>query len=396
MTNDLRMAAYHLSLIRMKPDFLSIIYCAVVAASTGLLLTNAREPDDLQFAESNLSASTVAQAGSDPELKFLQTSGGPPAVHAGTITRLHDGRMLAAWFAGTREGAGDVRIFMSSLTPGASEWSEPTVIATCEQTAKDLNRYIAKLGNPILFADSRKRIWLFYVTVSMGGWSGSSITLRCSDDDGVTWTAAQRIVTSPFLNISTLVKGCPIECETGHLLLPVYHEFIRKFGEAIVISPEGNLTSKIRLTAEQGAIQPWIVPIDRHTSQAFYRQSGHHQKLVLANHLENVFDSECGAMQFTNIPNPDAAIAVIRRDNGEFLMACNPLESGRHKLSLATSKDGVEWNVIRDVEVGDPPDEFSYPYLIQAARGEYHLVYTWNRTRMRYVTFDEQWLEMNP
>lgn len=380
----------------MKRDFLLIIYCAVAGASAGLLLTGAQPQVDLKFVESNLPASTVAQTASNPELKFIQTKGGPPAVHSGTITRLHDGRMLAAWFAGTREGASDVRILMSSLTPGASEWSEPVAIATREQTAKDLNRYIAKLGNPILFADSRQRIWLFYVTVSMGGWSGSSITLRYSDDDGVTWTAAQRLVTSPFLNFSTLVKGCPIECETGHLLLPVYHEFISKFGEALIINSEGKLVSKIRLTAEPGAIQPWIVPIDRHASQAFYRQSGHHHKLVLVNHLDNVFDSDCGSIEFTNIPNPNSAIAVIRRNNGEFLMACNPMESGRHKLSLATSKDGLEWEVIRDVECGDPPDEFSYPYLIQTARGEYHLVYTWNRTRIRYVTFDKQWLEMNP
>ncbi len=380
----------------MKRDFLLLVNCFVLAASAGLLLTGAGPPDDLEFAESNLPASTVAQTGSDPELKFIQSNGGPPAVHAGTITRLRDGRILAAWFAGTREGASDVRILMSSLAPGASEWSEPTAIATREQTAKDLNRYIGKLGNPILFADSRQRIWLFYVTVSMGGWSGSSITLRYSDDDGVTWTAAQRLVTSPFLNVSTLVKGCPIECENGHLLLPVYHEFIRKFGEAILISPEGYLVSKIRLTAEQGAIQPWIVPVGRQASMAFYRQSEHPQKRVLTNHLGNVFNSDCGSVELTNVPNPDAAIAVIRRDNGEFLMAYNPLESGRHKLSLATSNDGLKWEVIRDIEVGDPPDEFSYPYLIQAARGEYHLVYTWNRTHMRYVTFDEQWLETKP
>ena len=380
----------------MKRDLLSLAYCCVLASSAGLLLTASRPPQDLKFAESKLPAGEVAQNGGDPTLRFIQPAGGPPAVHSGTITRLHDGRMLAAWFAGTREGASDVRILMASLAPGASEWSEPTAIATREQTSKDLNRYIAKLGNPILFADSRQRIWLFYVTVSMGGWSGSSITLRHSDDDGVTWTAAQRLVTSPFLNVSTLVKGCPIECETGHLLLPVYHEFIRKFGEALVINPDGDLVSKIRLTAERGAIQPWIVPINRHASEAFYRQSGHHQKLVLTNRLSNVFDSECASIEFTNIPNPDAAIAVIRRDNGEFLMACSPMESGRHKLSLATSKDGLEWKVIRDIEVGDPPDEFSYPYLIQAARGEYHLVYTWSRTRIRYVTFDEQWLETKP
>ena len=380
----------------MKRDFLLIGYCGVVAASIGLLLTNASEPIALRFAEAQLPSSTAAETETTPELRFIQPTGGPPAVHAGTITRLHDGRMLAAWFAGKREGASDVHILMASLAPGATEWSTPTTVVTREQTTDELNRYIAKLGNPILFADSRQRVWLFYVTVSMGGWSGSSITLKYSDDDGATWTAAERLVTSPFLNISTLVKGCPIECESGHLLLPVYHEFIRKFGEAIVISPQGQLVSKIRLTAEQGAIQPWIVPIDRQASVAFYRQSGHQKKLVLMNHLDNVLNSDCSSIDSTDVPNPDAAIAVVRRPNGEYLMACNPLESGRHKLSLATSQDGQHWKMIRDIEVSDPPAEFSYPYLIKGARGEYHLVYTWNRTQMRYLAFDEHWLENAP
>ncbi len=380
----------------MKRDFLSISWLGMVAASIGLLLTNSNEPIALRFAEPEIPQGTATATGIEPALRFIQSTGGPPAVHSGTITRLHDGRLLAAWFAGTREGASDVHILMSSLTPGAAEWSTPTAITTREQTADELNRYIAKLGNPILFADSRKRVWLFYVTVSMGGWSGSSITMKYSDDDGATWTAAQRLVTSPFLNISTLVKGCPIECESGHLLLPVYHEFIRKFGEAIVISPEGHLDSKIRLTAEQGAIQPWIVPVDRDASVAFYRQSKHQQKRVLVNHLESVFNSECGPIEFSDVPNSDAAIAVIRRANGEYLMACNPVELGRYKLSLATSKDGLNWKIVRDVEAGDPPAEFSYPYLIQAAQGEYHLVYTWNRSQMRYLAFDEPWLENAP
>lgn len=377
----------------MMRVFFLIVYCCLVGASTGLLLIKASQPQDLQFAEPQLLGSPAASTAKTPELRFIQDPGGPPSVHAGTITQLHNGRMLAAWFGGSREGAGDVKIYLSSLQPGSGEWSEPVVIASREQTTEELNRYIAKLGNPILFADSRKRIWLFYVTVSMGGWSGSSITLRYSDDDGESWTQAQRLVTSPFLNVSTLVKGCPIECKSGQLLLPVYHEFVRKFGEALVISPDGNLVSKIRLTAEQGVIQPWIVPIDRQTSQAFYRQSEYHQRSVLTNRLNNVFESECGPVSITNIPNPDAAIAVVRRPNGDFLMACNPIESGRHKLSLATSVDGLEWNVIRDVEASASPDEFSYPYLLQAARGEYHLVYTWNRAKIRHMVFDDAWLE---
>ena len=32
--------------------------------------------------------------------------------------------------------------------------------------------------------------------------------------------------------------------------------------------------------------------------------------------------------------------------------------------------------------------EFSYPYLLQTRDGVMHLVYTWNRTRIKYIRFD--------
>ena len=380
----------------MKRDFLLMAYLGTVAVSVGLLLAGDQQSVALRFAEPRFQQHSPSEESPALAVRFLQPNGGPPAVHAGTITQLHDGRLLAAWFAGTREGASDVQIMMSSLTPGETHWATPTAITTREQTADELNRYIAKLGNPILFADSRKRVWLFYVTVSMGGWSGSSISLKYSDDDGVTWSPAERLVTSPFLNISTLVKGCPIECESGHLVLPVYHEFLRKFGEAMIISPEGQLVSKIRLTSEQGAIQPWIVPVDCQASVAFYRQSGYRRKQVLMNRLDDVFSSSRGPIELADVPNPDASIAVIRRPNGDYLMACNPMESGRHRLSLATSQDGLNWKILRDVEAAEPPAEYSYPYLIQTARGEYHLVFTWNRTKIGYLAFDEHWLENAP
>ena len=32
--------------------------------------------------------------------------------------------------------------------------------------------------------------------------------------------------------------------------------------------------------------------------------------------------------------------------------------------------------------------EFSYPYLLQSQNGAMHLVYTWNRTRIKHIRFD--------
>jgi predicted neuraminidase len=377
----------------MKVDGSSIAWGVLVLTCFGMLLTEVSESATLRFSGSELATGLVGKSVAEPELSFVRPPGGPPSVHSGTITRRQDGQLLAAWFGGMREGASDVKIYFSRRAPGAAEWSAPTTIVSREQTTEDLNRHIVKIGNPILFADSRDRIWLFYVTVSFGGWSGSSITVRYSDDAGESWSKAKRLVTSPFLNVGTLVKGCPIECESGHIMLPVYQEFVRMFGEALILDHDGSLHSKIRLTATHGAIQPWIVPLDRQESIAFFRQSGHADRSVLMCRMPNVLSSDCGRLETSQVPNPNSGIAVIRRHNGELLMVCNPIESGRHRLSLATSSDGVSWKLVRHVEDSDAPDEFSYPYLIRGAPGQYHMIYTWNRTRMRYLEFDEEWLE---
>ena len=347
---------------------------------------------DLKFATSEFELAEPPTAELKYDASFVQPVGGPPSVHAATITQLGDGQLLAAWFGGTREGARDVGIYCARRLSPSQEWTPPAIIASREQTTRDLNRYIKKLGNPILFADAEQRVWLFYVTVSVGGWSGSSITSMHSDDMGETWSPARRLVTSPFLNVSTLVKGSPLQCESGHLLLPVYHEFVKKFGEVLTIDSDGQLVSKARLTAHNGAIQPWLVSLDEQHARAFYRNSGNSTGATLSNALPNVFAAECESITATDMPNPNSAVAVVRRHNGGFLMVCNPTTQSRNQLSLAISTDGQRWTLIHDIERSTASEEFSYPYLIRGGSGDYHLVYTWKRTRIRHVVFNEQWL----
>jgi hypothetical protein len=140
------------------------------------------------------------------------------------------------------------------------------------------------------------------------------------------------------------------------------------------------------------------------------------------------------------LPNPDAALSGVVLDDGRILVALNDIESGRDQLSLVASHDGgVTWKtVIRledqtgfrgqlldrarylettgtlarssDATVPDPADyarsagvqmcrgagcafEFSYPYLIQARNGEFHLAYTWNRSFIKHVRFNQAWLD---
>jgi predicted neuraminidase len=39
--------------------------------------------------------------------------------------------------------------------------------------------------------------------------------------------------------------------------------------------------------------------------------------------------------------------------------------------------------------------EFSYPSLIRTKRGDFHLIYTWNRAFLKHVEFNQAWLNQH-
>ena len=51
-----------------------------------------------------------------------------PSCHGSTIAELPDGDLLAAWYAGSREGAKDVAIFTSRKRQGSEHWMFPKMI----------------------------------------------------------------------------------------------------------------------------------------------------------------------------------------------------------------------------------------------------------------------------
>ena len=141
-----------------------------------------------------------------PQSNWLPDTGAP-SVHAASLIALHDGTVRAFWFAGSREGAADVSIYSSVYDVKSAAWSTPTVVMDRISAEKGLSRYIAKLGNPVPARLPDGRLQLFFVTVSIGGWAGSSISAITSADEGLTWSNPQRLISSPLLNLSTLVKS---------------------------------------------------------------------------------------------------------------------------------------------------------------------------------------------
>ena len=219
----------------------------------------------------------------------------PPLAyaHCPSLCETADGKIVCAWYAGSREGAADVAVWMSDFrhtdsvptrlattdttiadapganAPGAADalesdrrgWSPPRVVVDRKIALDELDRYLRKVGNAVVFADAEQRLWLVYVTIALGGWSGSSLNARCSLDGGATWQPSQRLSLSPFLNISELVRAAPVRLESGEIGLPIYHECLGQFPEMLWLRPTGNRLSvtKTRLTGGREFLQPATV-----------------------------------------------------------------------------------------------------------------------------------------
>ncbi|QWE01080.1 exo-alpha-sialidase [Polynucleobacter sp. JS-Mosq-20-D10] len=324
---------------------------------------------------------------------------GAPSVHAASLIALKDGAVRAFWFAGSREGAPDVVINTSVFDSQASRWSAPTVVVDRVSAEKGLSRYIAKLGNPVPVRMADGRMQLFFVTVSIGGWAGSSISSMISDDEGLTWGQPQRLISSPLINLSTLVKSPAISFVDGRLGLPAYHEWIARFGEFLRIDAS-QVIDKRRMSSGRGAIQPVVFADDPQEAQAFFRQtrSSSQPKQIPSSETKDAGQSWTTTKDL-EIPNPNSALAALTLANGTRLMVLNNIESARYRLVMVMREpSSLQWQVVQVLEedaslINDQHREFSYPYLISASGEDAHLAYTWNRTKIKHVYFPATWFK---
>lgn len=314
-----------------------------------------------------------------------------PTAHAATVAELPDGDLAAAWFAGSKEGAPDVALYLSRYHSRSGEWTAPHPIADRAGVQAATGRYVRKLGNPVLGVDGAGRLHLWFVSVAYGGWAGASLNHQVSPDGGQHWSPARRLVTGPFLNISTLVRTPPLAREQGAFALPAYHEFLKKHGEWLEIGPDGRLTDLARLPGrgaegrDRPALQPAVAPTDQGLL-ALLRDAGPGPGRVLAARSGDG-GAHWHALAPLPIPNPNASVALLRLQDGRLLLAANPQAQDRNQLALWLSTDqGVTWQPALSLENSpNGDDEFSYPALLQDRQGRIHVLYTWRRQTIKQV-----------
>lgn len=323
-----------------------------------------------------------------------------PSAHAATVAEVLPStaqgavgpvRLIAAWFGGTREGAADVSLYQSTWVSDQA-WQPAREMLSRPLAERQLGRNVRKLGNPLLISEPG-RLYLFFVSVSYGGWAGSTINRSLSADGGASWSKAQRLVTSPFFNLSTLVRNPGSWYKDGSLGLPVYHEFISKHGEWLHLDADGRVLGKSRMAMPRPTLQPAVVALDDTHAVAALRDSGPGPNQIQWSETRDAGQTWV-QKSARSIPNPNSAAAMIGLHDGSLLMACNPIPGNRNQLSLLRSTDqGETWRLVRVVEdSADDREEFSYPALLQDSAGMIHLLYTWKRRGIRHASFTQAWL----
>ena len=317
-----------------------------------------------------------------------------PFAHVSSLCELSDGRLAAVWCGGSREGARDVAVWSATRGPLDNDtWSPPRTIVTRESAAQETFRFVRKLGNTLMVADKDGRLNLLYVSVGVGGWSGSSLNLKQSLDGGLTWSASRRLGLSPYFNVSELVKNNAQALTDGGWAVPIYHETFGKFPELLWLhtAPGQVEAVKSRPFGGRSAFQPALVALAPQRALLLCRAAGSVPEIFFTR-------TEDAGRHWTSprpsgLPNPNSGLDAVRLSDGRLLLAFNDTTTGRENLRLALSSDeGVTWRRVKTL-AEEPGAEFSYPFLVQASDGRVHVTYTWKRRNIRHVAFNLAWLD---
>lgn len=293
-----------------------------------------------------------------------------PSCHASTLVEVAPGKLLAAWFGGQAEGARDVRIYGSNFD--GKVWTPPRLLA--EEPG-------FPCWNPVLFHAGKEIVLNYKAGPSPQTWSA----YQKRSTDGEKWSDPVMLPSG----IYGPIKDKPILLSDGSLLAGTSVESHRAWTSWVNHSTDGAKTWSRHGPIDypdrpNNLIQPTLLEV----------APKHIVALCRARNLGFIVQAESkdagltwGAAKLTDLPNPNSGIDSVRTDKGDCFVIYNHTKLGRFPLNMARSDDqGESWKKVADIET--QLGEFSYPAIIQASDGQLHATYTWNRTHIKYATFD--------
>lgn len=330
------------------------------------------------------------------------------SAHASAIVA-KDSKLMALFYAGTREGATDVKIYQSFLdlsknnssknNPSTNSWSDSKILLTPEMLTKLSGRFIKKLGNPIVFTDSNGRVHLFVVGVSLGGWATSRIYQFYFSDDLRHINYVRELHLNPFANYSHLVRTPGLPLENGGFILAFSHEMWHKFPLIAFFDSNGNMLFTKRINDLKAQLQPSIIAITPKDCVGLYRTNNRYNTNTYYQTCTN-YGITWHDIQKSNIHNYDSSLLLVNIGNEVVLITNdgkhNPLfhnedNGDRQALSLYWLRDRVkgEFVYLDTIDIAKKGGEVSYPSAV-VYNDKLHIAYTYNRKTIKHVSINLQ------
>ena len=355
-------------------------------------------------------------------------------VHSSSIVELPNGDFLACWFYGSGErSANDVLVQGARLKKGKKKWG-PVFLMADTPGFPDCN--------PVLFVDKNKKLWMFWIVVQANRWENSILKYKTSTDfskDGApTWSWQDIIQLKPGeefaetfkknldaleyddsmwaeyafpykklileavqdpikRQLGWMTRTHPITLNSGRILVPLYSDGFNA-GLMAISDDNGQTWRASKPLVGYAPIQPTVVQKKDGSLVAYMRDSGGAPNRALVSF--SIDDGETWAPAIdSDIPNPGSSLEIIKLKSGNWAMAFNDTERGRHQIAVALSdNEGKSWQWKKYLDKAEPrKGGFAYPSIMQAKNGDIHVTYSYKREEgkaaIKHVVLTEKWLK---
>jgi len=336
--------------------------------------------------------------------------------HSSSLVELPNGDLFVCWYHGSGERtADDVIVEGSRLKRGSHQWTDRSLLADTPGFPDT---------NPVMFVDSRERLYLFWAPIIANEWHTALIKYRIAFEPKkwpVHWDHQDNVLLIPkniaaktravygadskvtaraedkyFSRMGWFGRTHPLELPSGRILLPLYSDGY-SFSLMAITDDRGITWTASEPIITHGGIQPSVVRKNDGTLVAYMRDNGPPPKRVQIAYSKDDGVSWTDSTD-TDIPNPGVSIEAIRLKSGNWLMIYNDLESGRYSLAAALSDDeGATWKWKKNLERSDNHrNQYHYPSVIQTKDGKIHLTYSYfvpEGQTIKHVQFAEDWVK---
>ena len=302
-------------------------------------------------------------------------------------------------------------------TPKPQHWSAPREILTPALLSHLSGKFIAKLGNPVSFVDSRGRVHLFVVGVSLGGWATSRVYWLEFDKTLEHLHFRQELALSPFANLSFLVRSSALLLEDGGFILPLYHELARKYPLLLHFDSTLKLDSITKPLPTIGAkahskLQPSFTPLSATKAIGVYRSytpSTMQVSLCELAPLSKPKQLRCQPPKPSNLINYNSSSVLFSTNGVVFLLHNTPPQIASHtklESSLESSlprsreqlwlfalvpesleKERVEFVPLALLDSVES-SEVSYP-SVALSLDQVHIAYTYKRAYIKSLVLSK-------